>query len=70
MAAVDLGEVYLPKSEIAKQCGIYEACTIWRSGAVFSPIAPDASDCVKSHERKHRAGWLHDKREIYRQDCG
>lgn len=54
------------------------ACTISivssTSNTVFhvqSHFAPGVRDeCVERHEKAHRKGWTHDKRPVFRLDCG
>lgn len=33
-------------------------------------MGPLADECTLRHEFRHVAGWSHDGRDIYRQDCG
>ena len=58
--------------ETLAMCGSRKGCTRWlhTDFTVQSFIVVDAGNCAVAHEGMHRAGWMHDGREIYREDCG
>ena len=58
--------------EVLAMCGSRKGCTRWlfTDFTVQSFLVVGAGDCAVAHEGKHRAGWMHDGREIYKEDCG
>jgi len=60
------------QADLVAMCGSTKGCTRWNKHRfiVQSFVLADARDCDVSHEARHRAGWMHDTREVYREDCG
>lgn len=65
---------YLDTSAALEEaCGFKSrACTLrfgdLRMAVVY--LGPDADNCTLRHELRHAAGWNHDQRAVYRDDCG
>lgn len=68
-----IGTATVSAKELAVLCPAYaQSCAILNMEARTCLViaGPTYDACIAAHEAKHCRGWLHDKREIYRNDCG
>lgn len=60
------------EAELLAMCGSRKGCTKFNTAfrVVQSFLVAGAGNCAVAHEGSHRAGWMHDGREVYKEDCG